>query len=174
MNEEETLDVSEEVAANPDVDTFDVDSESFETESTESEDVVPASMYKQKQNEAAKWQRLYHKAAKQPAQKAPAASHPSPAPADVEALVLQAQGMSDELLAQLKDVAAVRKVSLINAQKDPLFVAVKENFEKAEKTKAASLSASRGSSSPKPKVGLSTPELSRDEHRKLAMDKIGQ
>jgi hypothetical protein len=88
---------------------------------------------------------------------------------NVEEAVLQANGMSDELLTELKAVAKVRGLSLIKAQNDPIFVAVKEKFEQDKKQKDASLPASRGSGSAKPKKDLTTPGLSREEHRKLAL-----
>lgn len=90
----------------------------------------------------------------------------SPQP-NVEELVLQAQGMPEELLSELKAVASVRKVSLIKAQADPIFVAVKEKFEKDQKQKEANLGASRGSGSAKPKVDFNTPNLPRETHKEL-------
>lgn len=97
--------------------------------------------------------------------KAPA-QETSPQP-NVEEIVLQANGMSEELLGELKAIAAVRKVSLIKAQTDPLFVAVKESFEKDQKAKEASLGASRGSGVTKPKVDFNTPNLPRETHKEL-------
>ncbi len=94
----------------------------------------------------------------------------SPQPS-VEELILQDKGMSDELIAELKTVAQVRKISLIKAQNDPIFVAIKENFEKDQKQKDASLPASRGSGSVKAKKDFATPGLSRDEHRKMVIGK---
>lgn len=88
---------------------------------------------------------------------------------NVEEAVLQANGMPDELLTELKAVAKVRGLSLIKAQNDPIFVAVKEKFEQDKKQKDASLPASRGSGAAKPKKDLTTPGLSREEHRKLAL-----
>jgi hypothetical protein len=90
-----------------------------------------------------------------------AAQQPSP---NVEETVLLANGMPETLLAELKAVAAVRKVSLIKAQADPIFVAVKEKFEKDQKQEAASLPASRGSGASKPKKDFFTPGLTREEH----------
>ena len=86
---------------------------------------------------------------------------------DVDERILKANGMSDELLTQLKDIATLRKVSLIDAQKDSLFVAVKKDYEKEETSKKASVSSSRGSSSAKVQKNLNTPGLTREEHRAL-------
>ncbi len=95
--------------------------------------------------------------------------NPSPAPSQssVEETVLLANGMSEELLGELKAIAQVRKTSLIKAQADPIFVAVKEKFEKDKKQKESSLPASRGSGSVKPKKDFDSPELTRDEHREM-------
>lgn len=92
-----------------------------------------------------------------------------PSQPDVEETVLLANGMPEELLEELKAVAGVRKVSLIKAQKDPIFVAVKEKFEKEQKQKDASLGASRGSGATKPKKDFSTPGLTREEHRAMVL-----
>lgn len=85
-------------------------------------------------------------------------------PSNVEEVVLLANGMPEELLAQLKKVALVNGTSLIKAQNDPIFVAVKEKFEKDQKREEASLPASRGSSGVKAKKDFSTPGLTREEH----------
>jgi hypothetical protein len=89
-------------------------------------------------------------------------------PSDVAEVVLKAQGMEPELLKELKAISQLRKVDLIDAQNDPLFKAVKENFEKEKKEKAASLGASRGSGQAKEKVTTRKPDLSREEHMELA------
>lgn len=91
---------------------------------------------------------------------------------DVDERILKSQGMSDELLKELKAVAQVRGVSLIDAQKDPIFVAVKEKFEKDQKKEDASLPASRGSGGAKSKKDFTTPNLSRDEHKQLAKEAL--
>lgn len=87
--------------------------------------------------------------------------------ASVEETVLLVNGMPEELLNELKVVAQVRKVSFIKAQSDPIFVAVKEKFEKDKKQEGASMGASRGSGQAKPKKDFSTPGLSRDDHKAL-------
>lgn len=91
----------------------------------------------------------------------------SASPTNVEETVLLANGMDEDLLGELKAVAAVRKTSLIKAQTDPIFVAVKEKFEKDKKHQAASMPASRGSGIVKPKKDFKTPGLSRDEHKAM-------
>lgn len=84
----------------------------------------------------------------------------------VEAALL-VNGMSEELLGELKTVAKVRGVSLLKAQNDPIFVAVKEKFEKDKRQRDASLPASRGAGGTKVKKSLTTPGLSREEHMKM-------
>jgi hypothetical protein len=85
-------------------------------------------------------------------------------PTNVEETVLLANGMPEDLMKELKAVAAVRKVSLIKAQTDPIFVAVKVQYEKDQKQEAASLPASRGSGAMKVKKDFNTPGLTREEH----------
>jgi hypothetical protein len=93
---------------------------------------------------------------------------PQPAsPTNVEETVLLANGMSEELLEELKAIAQVRKTSLIKAQADPIFVAIKEKIEKDKKQQEASLPASRGSGSAKPKKDFKTVGLTRDDHMAL-------
>lgn len=91
---------------------------------------------------------------------------------NVEEAVLLANGMSESLLTELKAVASARGIkSLIKAQADPIFVAVKEKFEKDQKQKDASLPVSRGSGSVKAPKTFMTPGLSRDEHRNMVQGK---
>lgn len=90
-----------------------------------------------------------------------------PASTNVEETVLLANGMSEELLGELKAVAAVRKTSLIKAQADPIFVAIKDRLEKEQKSQNASMGASRSSGSVKAQKTFSTPGLTREEHMEL-------
>lgn len=145
QDEEVTLEVVEETTN----DTVEVE------EATETEEDALAKA----QAEAAKYRRLFEKA-----QKAPAQATPQP---NVEEVVLQANGMDDELLTQLKKVAAISGTSLIKAQNDPIFVAVKEKFERDKKHTEAALPASRGAGSAKVQKDFSSPGLSREEHRAL-------
>lgn len=91
-------------------------------------------------------------------------STPSASPLDPVEAALLVNGMSEELLGELKKVAQVRGTSLLKAQSDPIFVAVKANLEKEKKTQDASLGASRSSGAVKPKKDLSSPGLTREEH----------
>lgn len=156
-DEEVTLDVVEET-------TNDTVTEEETTEVVETEEDALAKA----QAEAAKYRRLFEKAQKAPEKKAEATPQPN-----VEETVLLANGMDEELLTQLKKVASINGTSLIKAQNDPIFVAVKEKFEKDKKRENASLPATRGSGSAKVQKGLDTPGLSRDEHKKLALEALG-
>lgn len=89
----------------------------------------------------------------------------------VEETVLLAQGMPEELVEKLKAVARVEGIqSLLKAQANPIFVAVKEKFEKDQRQKEASLGASRGAQSVKVPKKANTPGLSREEHMRLAKE----
>lgn len=115
--------------------------------------------------------KLFERAKKAEADlKALKASGQTPQP-NVEEVVLQANGMPDELISELKAVAKVRNTNLIKAQNDPIFVAIKEKFEKDQKTKQANVGASRSSGGVKPKKDFLTPGLSRDEHRTMVLGK---
>jgi hypothetical protein len=103
---------------------------------------------------------------------------PAAAPAapqvGVEETVLLANGMPEELVKELKVVAKARGInSLIKAQNDPIFVALKEKFEKEKKQKDASLPASRGSGAAAVPKTVSQPGLSREEHQRLAREALG-
>jgi hypothetical protein len=98
--------------------------------------------------------------AKKPAQQ-------TSSPVDVDERILVSQGMSQELLKELKVISKVRGVGLIEAQADPIFVAVKEKFDAEQKQKKASVPASRGSGSPTVRKDFKTPGLTAAEHRKM-------
>lgn len=87
--------------------------------------------------------------------------------------ILISQGMKTDLLKDLKTIAQLRGVSLLEAQNDSTFKRIKEDFEREEKVKDASMGASKGSQQAKPKVTASTPGLSKEEHKKIAMEKMG-
>lgn len=108
--------------------------------------------------------------------KMPVAEKPTPATPIVDPLeaALRVTGMSKEILEQLKKVATLTGKDLVDAQSDPIFIAVKEKIEKEQKREDASMPASRGSSTVKPKVSLSTPGLTREQHMALSKQKLSQ
>ena len=160
QNDEETIVVQDEEQ----VDTVEVEEveDSAETIETEEDALAKA------QAEAAKYRRLFEKSQKKPAEQ----TKPQATPANVEEVVLLANGMDETLMEQLKKVAAINNTSLLKAQNDPIFVAVKEKFEREKKSSSASLGASRGSGAAKVQKGLNTPGLSREEHMRLAKEAI--
>jgi len=91
----------------------------------------------------------------------------SPDSFSVEETVLLANGMNEQLLEKLKKVAKLEGLSLIKTQANPIFVAVKERFELEQKQKKASLGASRGSGNVEVKKDFRTPNLTREEHKKM-------
>ncbi len=88
-------------------------------------------------------------------------------PTDADELRLIAKGLSDEEIEQAKVISKGNEVSLIEAIKNPLFVAFQKDLKEQQRKEKAKLSASRGSSEQTQK---SLSELSRDEHQKLAME----
>lgn len=121
--------------------------------------------------EASKNRRLLHKANKPKAPtastKRPTETSPAPKEPSVEETVLKANGMPSELLTQLKKIAKVNGTGLLDAQTDPIFIAVKDKFEKDKKRKEASLGAGRGAGGKKVDKSFKTPGLSRDEHKDM-------
>lgn len=85
----------------------------------------------------------------------------------IQTHILKAQGLSDELLAELKAVAAVRKVSLIDAQNDPIFTAIKERKEAETKSVKASLGVSKGSRPEKKEKTFDSQGLTPEEHKAM-------
>lgn len=85
----------------------------------------------------------------------------------VEETVLLANGMDENLLEKLKKVAALNNTSLLKAQTDPIFIVVKDKFEKDKKREEASLPSSRANGGAKPKKDFRTPGLSAEEHKAM-------
>lgn len=153
----------DEITNDVEVETQDDTVVEVEDETTETEEDALAKA----QAEAAKYRRLFEKSQKKPvAEQTPTQATPS----NVEEVVLLANGMDETLMEQLKKVAAVNGTSLIKAQNDPIFVAVKEKFERDQKSSAASLGAARGAGTAKVVKTPNSPGLSREEHMKLAME----
>ena len=107
--------------------------------------------------------------------KAPVAEKPTQATPTIDPIeaVLRVNGMSKELLEQLKKVSAVTGKDLVDAQSDDLFVAIKEKVEKEQKREQASLPASRGASAVKPKKDFRTPGLTKEEHQAMVKARLG-
>lgn len=101
--------------------------------------------------------------------KAPVAEKPTQATQVTDPIeaALRVNGMSKELLEQLKKVSAVTGKDLIDAQSDDLFIAIKEKTEKEQKREEASLPAARGANPVRAKVNFNTPGLTREQHMAL-------
>lgn len=92
----------------------------------------------------------------------------------VDVKILQSQGVSDELIDQLKKLAKVNGTSILAAQSDPIFQMIKEKKDADDKKAKASLGASRGSGSPTVKKGFTTPDLSKEDHKELWLRSQGR
>lgn len=85
----------------------------------------------------------------------------------VDVKILQSQGVSEDLIDQLKKLAKVNGTSILAAQSDPIFQMIKEKKDADDKKAKASLGASRGSGSPTVKKGFTTSDLSKEDHKEL-------
>lgn len=86
---------------------------------------------------------------------------------DVEMSILKSQGIDSELLNQMRDLAKIRGISILEVQNDPIVLAMKEVKEKEAKEKASRLPASRGSAPVKKEKDITTPNLSDEDHKAL-------
>ena len=93
-------------------------------------------------------------------------TNPVLSPEDVDVKILKAQGISDELIKNLKVIAKVNDISLLDAQADPVFLAMKDRKEADAKAAKARLGASKGSGSVKKEKDFKQ-SLSPDEHKEL-------
>lgn len=91
----------------------------------------------------------------------------------IEETVLKAQGIEEEEIDMLKKIAQVSGTSLIDAQKDTMFKLWKEKKEQEQRSKKASMGASKGSSA-KTEKGFNTPGLSEAEFKELWKQKMGR
>lgn len=90
-----------------------------------------------------------------------------------EEAVLIAQGYDLETLNQIQVIAKGKGVSLLEAEKDPLFVSYKEKKEAEAKAEKAKLGASKGSGQKEAKVGFNSFE-SLEDHKKIWKEKFNQ
>lgn len=84
-----------------------------------------------------------------------------------EEAFLIAKGMDEEGINQLQVIAKGKGISLLDAEKDPMFVAYNEQRIKDKKAEQARLGASKGSGSKENKPDFRTKGLSDDEHKRL-------
>jgi len=90
-----------------------------------------------------------------------------PTDESIQAMILKSQGMSDELLGELKVIAKARGKSVLDTVNDPIFVAIKNQKEQEEKTKRASLPASKGAGQAIVKKGFQSENLTAEEHKAM-------
>lgn len=151
--------------------------ETEEEESEEGSEPTAEEKLKAKDAEIAKLRRILAKKGKQPAAKPNEESQNTTSKTQpnetVEETVLKAQGMAPELLKELKAIAKVRGVGLIEAQSDILFKTIKTDFEKKQKIKDASLGSSKGSGTKEEKKTFSTPNIPDDEHEQMFNEAMG-
>ena len=93
---------------------------------------------------------------------------------DIEAKILQAQGMDKELLDEAKILAKLRNKSILEIQNDPILLAMKKEKEDAVKAQKAKLGASRGSSQAKAEKAITSSNLSDEEHKALWREQNGK
>jgi hypothetical protein len=86
---------------------------------------------------------------------------------EVEVKILKVQGMSDDLINELRAVAVARGKGMIDSLNDPIFVAIKNEKEQQIKAQKARLGASKGSAPVKKEKVINTPFISDDEHKQL-------
>lgn len=91
----------------------------------------------------------------------------------IEETILRSQGLSDELLTELKALAKVRGTSLLATQLDPIFVKMKEVKDEETKAEKAKLSASRGSGQAKKAKDFTAQGLTQEEHKALWREQQG-
>lgn len=80
--------------------------------------------------------------------------------------ILIAKGMDDESIGQLKVIAKGKGISLLEAEKDPLFSTYFEKVQKEKRSEQAKLGVSKGSSYKQDKPTFK-PGLTREEHLAL-------
>jgi hypothetical protein len=149
--------------------------ETVETPATDTEEVSQTPEVDVDQLQASN-KKLYERAKKAEADlKALRGSRPAEAKTvspqlNLEKTILLANGTPEELIEELELRAPKYGGSLIKAQTDPKYITVKEKFEKDQKQEAASLGASRGSGAVKAKKDFSTPDLPREDHKKMVAE----
>lgn len=165
---EETIEAVEETADDV-VDTNDTPEELSDVETELAQARAEA---KKATAEAAKFRRLFEKSKKTSPQVS--TINKSPDTTTIEETVLKAQGLDAELLKELKAVASVRKIGLIEAQNDPVFQAIKSEKEKAERAEKARLGASKGSKTTTERKTISSSGLTDEEHKALFYERLGR
>lgn len=98
----------------------------------------------------------------------------APATEELEVLILKSQGMSPELIETLKKVSQATGKTLLDTQKDEVFITIKEKMEATEKSAKASVGASRGSGKVTKVKDINTPGITTEEHKELWLKEQGR
>jgi hypothetical protein len=156
-------------ATNSDVDTDDTSTDTFSDDNEQDVETLRAELEKERTarqqiTARAKKAEDQLREFKKPRSESEAPRQDTP---DVDERILRANGMPDELLKELKAIATARGIDLISAQNDKLFKLAKEDFEREAKQKEASLGSSKGSGNSQAKKSISSPGLSKEEHKAM-------
>lgn len=166
--------ITPQEGTNPEVEVLEetVVEETTETPEEEApiviEETVPKSQFNQVLARAKKAEEALKKAT--PATNITKSSSVSSEEIDAKILKVQ-KGYSDDLINELKAVAKARGTTILNADNDPIFQAIKSEHEGRAKAEKAKLGASRGSGSVKREKSFDSPDLTDEEHRQLWKDR---
>ena len=151
------------------------ESEEVETETDETVDEEDTSEDTDWEAEAKKWKAIAQRNKKKIQAEAPKKiiNKTNTSPNSIEETVLKAQGVSQEELDVLKKVSALNGISIIDAQKDDMFVLWKQKKEAEERQEKARLGASKGASQKAEKISFNTPGLTKEQHKALWKEKMG-
>jgi hypothetical protein len=88
----------------------------------------------------------------------------------VDERILLSQGEDQEFLDELKEIAEIKKISLIEAKGTELGVAAKKIYDDKKAKANAQMGAGRGAGSKTKEITANTPGLSDEQHKKLALE----
>ena len=89
---------------------------------------------------------------------------------EVEVKILKSQGMTDDLIVDLKAIAKARGKTLLDSTTDSIFIAIKNEKEAEAKSQKAKLGASKGSGTAKKEKSFNSPGLSAEDHKAIWMN----
>ena len=131
------------------------------------DDTVSKEQYNQVFARAKKAEAELKELKKTPAE-APQTTNNNPlTPDEIDARVLRLQGMDTDVLEALKKVAKINGTSLIEAQTDSVFVAMKSKIEAEKVSEQAKLGASKGSGTQRKQKTFNTQGLTDAEHKDM-------
>jgi hypothetical protein len=125
-------------------------------------------------SEALKWQAIAKRKAKQVAKPVAKTTETINNTLSREEAILIAKGMDDESISQLQSIAKGKAISLLDAEKDPLFVAYYDKRQAELKAERARLGVSKGSGQKQNKPDFTAVGLSEEEHKRLWKEATNQ